>query len=116
MNKTFIDVINTLLRGIKSDTPIDPIEAAERFSEMVSRLDCEFHHIQGSGYVYHDQNLEIIVLWRDDGVYFKDHQLNIRTLPIIQMALTIISDLDNENLNYEESEEESSSDTEDIWL
>jgi len=117
MTKAFSDIIKTLLKGIKSDTIIEPITAAQRFSTMIESIDCEFYHVNGRGYVYHNQKKELVVIWKEDGVIFKNHQITIRTLPIIQIALSIISELDDENIfNQNKEEEESSSDTDDIWL
>jgi len=116
MTDYFKGVIKTLLKGIKSDFDIDPIDAANRFQVALLELDCEFHHKDGSGYVFYNDELELLAYWEIDGVRFQDIKINSRTLPIIQVALMIISEMDEETINKSLPEEDSDSDTEDLWL
>lgn len=104
--------LKLLLNGIQSPSPIDPVVASKLFGLLIDEIGGLYSEYDCSGYVIVNDIDLMFVMWRDDGVYFQDHNITNDTIRVIHTALRTIELLTEYDLQSEDDEDdESSSDT-----
>jgi hypothetical protein len=94
---TIAEMIRMMLRGITSNVPVDPVEAAHHFECILdSELDLVYAHHDGIGYVIDGVDEVMLVHFTHDGVEFDEHTEHPLTLRVIQCALHTLTHLENE--------------------
>ena len=109
-----------ILNGISSDYPMDPHKAAKMFELRLSEeqgLEFVWDQID-LGYVHYEDEPMMVVYWYNDGVSFGEHVINGKTWDVLVIALSIITELDNQYMIEDSSTEEvsESNDDDDEWL
>lgn len=100
-----IQIVKTLLNGIKATSAINPVAHANLFQEKIElELDGEFFHKDGLGWVQLDGEDVVMVQWVEDGVYFDDHTYHDDLLKIVRAALNTLNEIE-ENQNDEDTED-----------
>jgi len=85
--RSIVELVQLLLRGIETATPIDPIIAAKCFETAIESLDLYYVHDDGIGYVMDGGEEVMLVHFTHDGVEFDEHHEHPLTLRVIQTAL-----------------------------
>ena len=92
---TISEMIRMLLRGITSNVPVDPIEAAAHFEVTLdTELELTYAHHDGIGYVIDGLDEVMLVHFTNDGVEFDEHTEHPQTLRVIQCALHTLTHLE----------------------
>jgi len=95
MEKSIVELVGMLLRGITTDTIIDPLAAAALFAQSVQSLDLRYEHDAGIGFVIDDDENDVMqVTFEPDGVSFSDHHEHDKTLMVIHCALNTLTHLE----------------------
>jgi hypothetical protein len=90
-----LQIVKTLMNGIKSTGPIDPVAHADLFQEKIEvELDGEYFHNNGIGWVQLNGQDVILVQWVDDGVHFDDHTYHDDMLKIVRAALNTLNEIE----------------------
>ena len=98
------DLFRTLLKGIKSGHPINPVAHANLFQEKIELdLDGDFFHVDGIGYVRLEDEDVVLVQWVEDGVYFDEHSFHDDLLKIIRAALNTMNEIGERTDDDEDS-------------
>lgn len=109
------NALKLLLNGIKSPSPIDPVMSSKLFGLLIDEIGGLYTEYDCGGYVILNDVDLMFVMWREDGVYFQDHNITDDTIRVIHTALKTIELLTDYDLESEDerssSGEESSSDT-----
>lgn len=88
--QTIMGLVRLMMQGIRTDTQIDPVTAAQHFSTGVQSLDLKYEHYQGLGYVIDGDDDVMQVHFVSDGVQFDDHHEHPQTLHVIKCALNAL--------------------------
>ena len=106
MSKSIVHLVQMLLRGISTDTPIDPIKAGEHFETAIESMDLCYVHHDGIGYVMDGANEVMLVHFTNDGVEFDEHHEHPSTLRVIQTALHTLTHLEQKFLMCVEDDDD----------
>ena len=106
MSKSIVQLVHMLLRGISTDSPIDPIKAGEHFETAVESLDLYYVHHDGIGYVMDGDSEVMLVHLTNDGVEFDEHHEPPSTLRVIQTALHTLTHCEQQYLMCVEDDDD----------
>jgi len=93
-NKTIVEMVAMLLRGITCKVPVNPNMAAEMFEKRLLDIDVDFAHSDGVGYVTYNGDDIMFVQWMEDGVEFDEHHEHPKTLDVCRVALEVLTDIE----------------------
>lgn len=90
-----LTLVRMMLRGISTDTIIDPLTAARLFEVSLDDIDLLFIHDDGAGYVTDGVEPVMYADFAPDGVSFDEHHEHPQTLHVIRCALQAITEAEH---------------------
>ena len=99
-----VRLVQMLLRGIKTEHPIDPEQAAEHFDQALQTLDLIFVHDDGAGYIIDGVDPVMFAEFHNDGVSFDEHHEHPKTLEVIHCALRTLTHMELQTLLPDDDE------------
>jgi len=112
-----VPLVRMMLRGIRTDTPIDPLQAAAHFAEMLdTNLDLMYTHRLGAGYVHDDDEPVLYAEFSVDGVTFDEHHEHHDTLRVIQCALHTLTHCEQMHLLQTSDDDDDDDSESDEWI
>ena len=112
MDMSIARMVRMMMRGITTNTSIDPIASADHFEETVKELDLRYFHCDGMGYVVDGDDDVMMVHFTPDGAEFHDHHEHPKTLQVIQCVLHTLTHMEHLQLDPVVDEESDS----DEWI
>lgn len=93
-----VRLVKMLLRGIRTEHPIDPEQAAEHFAQAIDALELLYVHNEGAGYIIDGAEPVMFAEFSDDGVTFDEHHEHPKTLDVIHCALQTLTHMELQTL------------------
>jgi hypothetical protein len=111
-----VTLVRMMMRGIRTDTPIDPLQAAAHFEQVLqTNLDLMYTHRLGAGYVHDDSEPVLYAEFTVDGVTFDEHHEHDDTLRVIQCALHTLTHCEQMHLQLQQTPDDDDSES-DEWV
>ena len=107
MSQSIVQLVKMMMRGIETNTVIDPIVAANHFETSIESLDLTYVHHNGVGYVWDGDDEVMLVNFTNDGVEFDEHHEHPKTLRVIQCVLRTLTYMEESQMIEDESESDS---------
>jgi|SRR6056300_1199865 len=107
MSQSIVQLVKMMMRGIDTNTVIDPIAAATHFETSIESLDLMYVHHEGIGYVWDEDDPVMMVQFTIDGAEFDEHHEHPKTLRVIQCVLRTLTYMEESQMIEDESESES---------
>lgn len=112
---SIVQLVQLLLRGIQTDTPIDPLEAAKHFDKCLEPMGLMFTHRNAAGYVHDDDAPVMYAAFTADGVTFDDHTEHDDTLRVIHIALHTLTHCEQTYMQLQQTPDDDDSES-DEWV
>lgn len=93
-----VRLVKMLLRGIRTNHPIDPEQAAEHFAQAIDALELLYVHDDAAGYIIDGVEPVMYAEFTDDGVTFDEHHEHPKTLDVIHCALQTLTHMELQTL------------------